>query len=239
MGMISKGQGNKRLLRGIMLSKDQDYQGLETTQPTITVTSGLVNTEDVLPNVGACKPVTFHGRYSDCMSLYAPSHTVAEYLNSHPEWFARCAEPMKVQPLATNGYEIVIGQFGAFNYEVEPKIGLELLPPDEGIYRIRTVPIPNYKAPGYDVDYNARLQLVSSPADISSPVTEITGVEWELDLAVHLHFPKFIQRLPQSLIHSTGDRLLNQIVRQVSRRLTRKVQEDFHRSIGVSFPKKA
>jgi carbon monoxide dehydrogenase subunit G len=56
----------------------------------------------------------------------------------------------------------------------------------------------------------------------------ITKVEWQLDLTVYLQFPKFIRRLPSYLVQSTGDRLLNQVVRQVSRRLTSKVQADFH-----------
>ncbi|BAZ13449.1 hypothetical protein NIES4071_52880 [Calothrix sp. NIES-4071] len=222
-----------------MLSKDQEYQALETTETMLSVTSGTVNSEDVIHDNGAKKPTIFYCNYSDCMEMYAPSHIVAQYLDAHPEWFARCAEPMKVQPLEQNGYALVIGRFGAFNYEVEPKIGLELLPPDsEGVYRIRTIPIPDYIAPGYDVDYRASLQLVESRAEDFSRSIEMTRVEWELYLAVDIHFPKFIQRLPQSLIQTTGDRLLNQIVRQVSRRLTRKVQDDFHHSIGVSFPKK-
>jgi hypothetical protein len=45
-------------------------------------------------------------------------------------------------------------------------------------------------------------------------------------------FPKFIRRLPQGLIQGTGDRVLAQIVRQVSRRLTAKVQDDFHASFS-------
>jgi hypothetical protein len=40
------------------------------------------------------------------------------------------------------------------------------------------------------------------------------------------------------LSQSTGDRLLSQVVRQVSRRLTHKVQEDFHSSLGIPMPKK-
>jgi hypothetical protein len=63
-------------------------------------------------------------------------------------------------------------------------------------------------------------------------------VKWELDLVVDLHFPRFIQRLPYSLIQSTGDRILNQIVRQVSRRLTHTVQKDFHQSLNIPFPQK-
>jgi len=55
---------------------------------------------------------------------------------------------------------------------------------------------------------------------------------------VMVQFPRFIHALPMSLIETTGDRLLNQIVRQVSRRLTHKVQEDFHTSANLPFPKK-
>jgi len=36
---------------------------------------------------------------------------------------------------------------------------------------------------------------------------KVTRVEWQLDLAVYVQFPKFIQRLPKSMVQSTGDRL--------------------------------
>jgi hypothetical protein len=138
---------------------------------------------------------------------------------------------MIAQPLGENAYELIIGSFGAFGYEVEPKIGLELLPGDSGIYRIKTISIPDYNSPGYEVDYQAVMELVESV----SPVGEkTTRVAWKLDLTVELQFPRFIYRLPQSLIQSTGDRLLNQIVRQVARRLTRKVQSDFHQNFSVT-----
>ena len=66
-------------------------------------------------------------------------------------------------------------------------------------------------------------------------ISLLTWVEWELDL---VQFPRFIRRLSRSLIQSTGDRILNQIVRQVSRRLTHKVQKDFHQSLNIPFPQK-
>lgn len=213
-----------------MLSKDREQAALETTESLISVTSGLVNSEELLPENQSDMPNKFYGHYSDRMDLSAPATVVADYLNRHQEWFVRCAEPMKVNPLGENGYALGIGKFGAFGYEVEPKIGLELLPPDDGIYRICTVPIPDYTPPGYDVDYRAALQLVEQECGT------LTHVEWKLDLTVYLHFPRFIQRLPKSLIQKTGDRLLNQIVRQVSRRLTRKVQCEFHSSLGIDFP---
>jgi Protein of unknown function (DUF1997) len=218
-----------------MLSRNGEYQSLEITETVLPVASSLTEAEDALTGVSVATLTKFYGRYSDYMEMYAPAATVAEYLNTHTSWFSRCAEPMKVQPLGENGYALIIGRFGSFGYEVEPKIGLELLPAEEGVYRIHTIPIPDYRSPGYDVDYRASLQLVENVADIPGNVAEVTRVEWDLDLTVELHFPRFIQRLPKSLIQSTGDRLLNQIVRQVSRRLTRKVQEDFHQSLGITF----
>jgi len=219
-----------------MLSTNGEYQSFDIKDTVLPVESNLVETDDVVTeSIGT--QTQFCGCYSDFMEMYAPVHQVAEYLNAHSSWFTRCAEPMKVQPLGENGYALIIGRFGSFGYEVEPKIGLELLPPEDGVYRIRTIPIPDYQAPGYDVDYRASMQLKEYQSDDAAMISgEVTRVEWDLDLKVYLHFPRFIQRLPKSLIQSTGDRLLNQIVRQVSRRLTRKVQEDFHQSLGIPFP---
>lgn len=187
----------------------------------------------------------FHGQFQDCMEMYAQAQQVTDYLNAHQSWFVRCAHPMKVEPIGQNSYALVVGRFGAFGYDVEPKVGLELLPPEDGIYRIRTIPVPDYVPPGYEVDFQASQSFVEVPASDYFRGQEgegnlppaITRVEWHLDLSVLLRFPKFIHKLPQSMIQSTGDRILNQVVRQVSRRLTYKVQEDFHRSLGIPMPK--
>jgi hypothetical protein len=61
-------------------------------------------------------------------------------------------------------------------------------------------------------------------------------VEWQLSLQVQLKLPRFLQALPRSLVQQSGDRLLWQIVRQISRRLTRRVQQDFHTSLGLPVP---
>jgi hypothetical protein len=215
-----------------MLSSKREYQYMEASE--IWDVAAVPEVE-----IPAEKRTRFHGQFTDCMEMYADVHTVTEYLNAHQGWFCRCAQPMTVEPIGSNGYALTIGRFGAFNYEVEPKVGLELLPPELGAYQIKTIAIPNYVAPGYDVDFKAVMILVEKPAGAGSNYEgTITGVEWELDLSVYLHFPKFIQRLPQSVIQATGDRLLNQIVRQVSRRLTHKVQEDFHASYNLPFPGK-
>jgi hypothetical protein len=143
---------------------------------------------------------------------------------------------MTVQPLGQlhNGYVLTLGRFGNFGFEVEPTIGLELLPQSEGIYRIVTVPVaPAAGSEGlielYDVDFNASLEL-----DQDSDT--LTTVRWMLDLKVWITLPGVITMLPNNLVQSSGDHLLRQIVRQISRRLTWKVQEDFHASHGLECP---
>jgi hypothetical protein len=175
------------------------------------------------------------------MEMYATADQVAEYLDAHHLWFRRCAQPIQVELIDSNGYALVVGQFGSFGYEVEPKIGLNLLPQEAGIYRIETIPVPDYEPMGYDVDFRAVMRLEEDPVATGLPqqVPGMTRVQWQLDLTVTIQFPRFVHALPKSLLQSTGDRLLAQIVRQVSHRLTCKVQKDFHSSLGLPLPKRA
>lgn len=216
-------------------------------QGHLNANSIVVETDLVtqLPYTGS-EPTYFHSHFHDCMEMLAEASQVTAYLDAHQDWFCRCASPMKVEGIGDNAYALVIGRFGAFGYEVEPKIGLEMLPSDHGLYRIQSVPIPDYTAPGYDVDFHATQSFVEVPVseyfqpgecEAASFPKAITRVEWDLDLKVALRFPKFINKLPKSLVQTTGDRLLCQVVRQVSKALTHKVQDDFHTSLGMSTPK--
>jgi hypothetical protein len=189
----------------------------------------------------------FHTKYSDCMELYADVETVAQHFASHRSWFCNCARPMKVEPLGENGYDLLIGKFGSFGYQVEARVGLELVPPDSaGIYKIRTIPVPGYTPPGYEVNFESEMKLVElatedlcSQKDIEKlglpPV--ITGAKWDLDLTVGVQFPGFIRKMSPGLIQKTGDRLLLKVVEQVSQCLSRKTQIDFHNTYELPFPK--
>lgn len=196
-------------------------------------------TEDAAQLVN--EPIYFHSQFKDHMEMCADARTVAQYLDHHHEWFRWCAHPMKVESIGTNSYALLVGRFGSFGYEVEPKIGLDLLPQQEGVYRIVTVPVPGYSAAGYDVDFRAAMELVEVALEPENQGIEpvITRVQWQLDLTVMIQFPRFIHALPKSLIQSTGDRLLRQIVRQVSTRLTHKVLEDFHQTHKIAIPKRS
>lgn len=195
-------------------------------------------TVDQVPQSNAQKhpPFHFYNHFRGTMTMYSDVETVKEYLNAHQGWFVRCAKPMQAQPIGENSYALTIGRFGALGFEVEPKLGVELLPEAEGIYRMETVPLEIEDTYFYEVDYQAELQLVEkTTTDSSNPSQVITGVEWTLDLGVTIHFPRFIHRLSRSVVQKTGDRLLKQIVYQVSRRLTKKVQTDFHTRYDLPF----
>lgn len=199
------------------------------------------------------EPIWFKTFFTGYMEMYADAETVAKYFDDHSSWFRRCAHPMTAEPIGTTGYALTIGRFGALGYQVEPKVGLNLLPANNGVYLIQTIPVPDYTPPGYEVDFKAEQALVevetdwqdanhttdrhnTCPTDFAENLQVLNGkmtrVEWKLNLAVGVCIPKFILGLPRQKIQNAGDRLLAEIVKQVSRRLTAKVQEDFHGFLG-------
>ncbi|MBZ8180892.1 DUF1997 domain-containing protein [Oscillatoria salina] len=219
-----------------------DNQPLETSE--LLLNAEYIPTDRDLNDPAAeitQEQIYFQTHFEGEMEMFSDAGTVAEYLDAHEGWFCRCAQPMKAEPLGKNGYTLIIGRFGSFGYEVEPKIGVEMLPPQEMVYKMRTVPVPDYHPPGYDVDYHASMSLVEKDfADREKAnleqVSVVTQVEWQLHLKVAIRFPKFIYKLPRGLIQKTGDRLLAQIVRQISPRLTQKVQQDFHDRLNLPLP---
>jgi hypothetical protein len=226
---------------------------LEKAEPASTLTE--LSKQQNLPvtpeSPKELKPFLFETYFAGCMDMYSDADTVADYLDDHENWFCRCAQPMKVEVLGNNGYSLTVGNFGSFGYEVEPKIAVVLNPPVDRVYTMHTIPLPDYESVGYEVNYQAVMELrevaaevVVSASEISQSITsylpsKITQVTWKLDLAVKVIFPKFIHKLPSSLIQGTGDRLLGQIVRQISPRLTYKVQQDFHNRFSLPLPPKS
>lgn len=198
-------------------------------------------------------PMHFQTFYKGTMLMYAVSNAVADYLNAHGNWFHRCAQPMKVEPFTEQGYILTVGKFGSFGYEVEPKIAVVFDPPQAANYKMYNVPLPDVMPQGYAIDYKADMYLGDIPwVEVSRclpkaahhfgdrPLPDIiTQVHWQLHLQVMVQFPKFIYKLPQQLLRTTGDRLLSSIVAQISPRLTTKIQQDFHNSLNLPTPPKS
>lgn len=223
-----------------MQSQASQPQMFQAPDAILAPASIAVSEQSEATSAEAAEPIWFRTHFVGSMVMYADAQTVAKYFDAHQDWFRRCAHPMKADPIGESGYALTVGRFGALGYQVEPKVGLDLLPQQDGVYLIKTIAVPNYTPPGYEVDFQAAQTLVEVPADLSDAThgqagklsTAMTRVEWKLDLAVGVCLPKFIRALPQSTIQNNGDRLLAQIVKQVSRCLTHKVQEDFHASLG-------
>ncbi|HAC65939.1 MAG TPA: transposase [Cyanothece sp. UBA12306] len=216
----------------------------------------LDNTATDLPQLSETlteSSVHFRTHFVGYMEMYSDIETVTEYLNAHQGWFSRCATPMKTQPLGDRGYILTVGKFGSFGYEVEPKIAVVLHPSQRGLFLMNTIPIPGETNLGYEVDYQASMQLTEIPLKLAQNGLEkaykkqglsqlpdvITKVEWRLEMEVAVQFPKFIYKLPLGMIEKTGDRVLSQIVRQISPRLTHKVQQDFHSRYDLPLPPKS
>jgi len=151
----------------------------------------------------------FQTHFAGSMDMYSNQDTVADYLGAHEGWFCRCAEPMKTLPFGDNGYIITIGKYGAFGYELEPKIAVVLDLPVNGVYHTRSVPIPDQPFLGYLVDYQAIMKLEEMP--LSSPSQEIeaifrqrgreipeliTQVTWDCVWMLWLSFPSLSIKFP-------------------------------------------
>lgn len=192
----------------------------------------------------------FQGR----MEMFRPLEQVEAYLENHHQWFARCSDPMQVEPLGENGYIISIGQFGALGYSLIPKFAVVLAPPVDNFYDTHSVPVPDYTPPGYDVDYKAPMHLEEvaiedamanvpkfySKHNLNDRPDRITQIHWDLYLDVKIKFPRFVTRLGKCIIQKTGDRVLSEIIKQISPRLTLKVQNDFHHQLNIpTLPKQS
>jgi hypothetical protein len=209
--------------------------------------------DDQVLDGSEAKAIHFQTHFEGSMEMYSDGETVAEYLQSHEGWFCRCAQPMKVEPYTENGYILTVGRFGALGFDVEPKIAVVLEPPQDGQYFMHTIPLPDPTFLGYEVDYQAVMTLNEIARDQAGEGLEkvyrkqgmdelpenITKVQWQLNMDVAVFFPKYIHKLPQALIRKTGDRLLAEIIRQVSPRLTFKVQQDFHEGMKLPLPPKS
>jgi hypothetical protein len=192
----------------------------------------------------------FQTRFAGIMEMYSDRQTVAEYLNDHQGWFIRCAEPMNVTPFGENGYTLTIGNYGAFGFDLEPQMTVILEQPKSESYSMYSVPNPQLSNSIYEVNYRSDLEIESIPVSQATKEIEkvyhqkgkkqlpdtITKINWQLDLLVNIQFPAFIYRLPMSMVNSTGNRVLREIVKQISPRLSYKVQKDFHTRLDLPIP---
>lgn len=208
------------------------------TSEDLVLDSTFENSETAAVDSKVYAPSQFRNHFVGYMDLYADAAEAIAYLDAHQGWFCRCAQPLKVKPISRNAYALGIGHVGALGYKVDPRIGLDLLPQKEGVYRIQSIPLPDQEPQAYEVDFQAVMILKEQPAPEEGG-TVMTSVEWQLDLTVTMPLPRFVQVVPQNVLQKTGDSVLAHVVKSISQSLTAKVQADFHKTVGVSVPKNA
>jgi hypothetical protein len=208
------------------------------TSEDLVLDSTFENSETAAVDSKVYAPSQFRNHFVGYMDLYADAAEAIAYLDAHQGWFCRCAQPLKVKPISRNAYALGIGHVGALGYKVDPRIGLDLLPQKEGVYRIQSIPLPDQEPQAYEVDFQAVMILKEQPAPEEGGAV-MTSVEWQLDLTVTMPLPRFVQVVPENVLQKTGDSVLAHVVKSISQSLTAKVQADFHKTVGVSVPKNA
>lgn len=217
-----------------------------------TVSSSIKVTEEDLGIVNR-EPVCFKTCLEGMMDMYSHRENVAYYLNDHGGWFVRCASPMKAEPFGQNGYTLTIGNYASLGYKVQPKMSVVFDAYQHNSYLMYSVNNPEFNNETYEIDYKSIMTIEEYQSlevvpnihklyqqhGIDDIPEIITRINWKLDLEVKVKFPQFIYKLPNSLITKTGDRLLEQIVKQISPRLSYKVQKDFHSRFNIPIPPKS
>lgn len=202
--------------------------------------------------INSQNPISFQSSFCGIVEMYSDEDTVTNYLNDHQGWFVRCASPMKAEPFGDNGYTLIIGNYGAFGYNVNPQMSVILESSQSKYYSMYSVNNPDFNYSGYEVDYRSNMSIESIPLCQASVGIEkvysqygknflpenITKINWHLDLQVKVRFPPFIYKIPMSIIQNTGDRLLSQIIKQISPHLSYKMQKDFHCRFDLPIPPK-
>ena len=174
-----------------------------------------------------------HGRlhlnsdYTGCFTLPGSPNSVSRYLDSHHEWFERCAHPMTVTSLGPSSYSLCPGRFKCLNFAVEPIVGIKLIPIADDVYQLQNSPLNHPTDESmYALDFCLSLQL-SELHETASPAEVMTVINWELTVAIWAELPRVIRTMPKAIVRQAAMQLLNRIINQVTQRLTEKIKTDF------------
>ncbi len=151
---------------------------------------------------------------------------LASHLERHSEWMERCLKPLTVYALSADDYKLQFFQISGLGFSLEPCFGVKVWSEPNYVYCLRSIPLPEDEALPYTVDCWSYYHLESIVE------SEVTRVNWKLKLHIVLDLPKFLQALPDSMVYQVGVRVINQVTRTMTDRLTRNVCTDYYQSIG-------
>ncbi|MEN9205145.1 MAG: DUF1997 domain-containing protein [Thermostichales cyanobacterium DRC_bins_46] len=162
------------------------------------------------------------------VDLETPVEELAGYLRHHQEWIHRCFKPLKVQPLGNADYRLQFFRIGGLGFELEPHFAITIWEDPLHCFRLTSLALPEDASLPYQVDCQASFRIEQH----SSDPQPLTRVYWDLTLKIDLELPGFLQVLPRPLVQKVGIKVVNQVTRSMSDRLTHNVCTDFYRSVG-------
>jgi len=153
---------------------------------------------------------------------------LADYLRHHQSWIHRCFKPLTVQPLGGADYRLQFFRIGGLGFELEPHFAITIWEDPQHCFRLSSLDLPEDEPLPYRVDCQATFRIEER---VQEP-TAITRVYWGLILKVDIELPGFLQALSRPLVQKVGIKVVNQVTRSMSDRLTHNVCTDFYRSVG-------
>ncbi len=181
------------------------------------------------------------------VDLQTDAPTFATYLDSHRDWMERCFKPLKVLPLTDDSYKVQFFRIAGLGLEVEPCFGIQLWSEDRSLFRLRSIELPMEAETPYQITCLSSFRL--EPLEPASPLSGYSAggfvretsrgssppmirVHWHLNLLVGMELPGLVKSLPSAFVHRVASRIVNQVTRSMSERLTRNVCSDFYQTIG-------
>jgi hypothetical protein len=165
---------------------------------------------------------------------------LADYLQNHRDWIDHCFKPLKVEALSANTYKLQFFRIGGLGFELEPCFGVKIWADEGNIFRLSSIELPSDAHLPYKVDCQSyfRLEELSRSEGQDQPDQKedshptLTRVHWDLQLCIQMELPGFLLALPRNLVHRVGTKVVVQVTRSMSDRLTHNVCTDFYKSIG-------
>jgi len=162
------------------------------------------------------------------VDLETPVEDLAKYLRHHHQWIHRCFKPLTVQPLGGADYRLQFFRIGGLGFELEPHFAITIWEEPQHCFRLASLNLPEDQSLPYRVDCQATFRIEQLALD----PTPIARVYWGLLLKIDIELPGFLQVLSRSLVQKVGIKVVNQVTRSMSDRLTHNVCTDFYRSVG-------
>ncbi len=142
--------------------------------------------------------IPLHSQKCGQVQLETPLDPLVDYLSDYPRWVTLAFAPLKVAKLDFDHYRVGLPTMGALGFSLTPEIEIEFFAQDTCNRGMRGY--QPLQVQGYAIDLTGTFLLDPHPPQVH--------IRWQVDLAVTLWTPNFLDFLPHSIVKATGDQVL-------------------------------